>query len=498
MKKLLIILFLTIVLVPFDKVYAVPGCCSWHGGEAGCRGRKTLCADGTVSSCECDGTSDYSGNDYTENNYVSDEDDEEDDYTWLLGLIVIALPLAIPVFVTMNSSYNEHKRNKQKEYETYVKEQEAIQIQEQKEEDFLSLIDNIDNEDVIEEFFNNLDDETISLYTSEDLMKILDLKSDCIFKLLDLIKNGHPSSMWVLNDFCLQILEHKRLTKFQIKCIKHLLSPQEACSYDIEKLLFKMIEKRHDDLVKYIINDCKKIEFSLYVFDDLKELFDYLLIVNDFNLVEKISSRKKIKLTYNIGLLDNDDTINIENKYLFFSTLYNKYPYFDESIQQMIDLSMNYNDDENIIEKIDDYSKMNGFLEENGYYIIYLLLRRGKNSLVEYILNNYKNINLNKLIDGMAPIQYACYRKSFKLVELMLNYGANGDFPDKYGDTPLAYACCLRNSKLIKLFYERGFRFQGDELNEELECYIKEKQSYLIPFVYVRKLAEKKLKKRKR
>lgn len=30
------------------------GCCSWHGGECGCKGGRDVCCDGTLSpSCTC-------------------------------------------------------------------------------------------------------------------------------------------------------------------------------------------------------------------------------------------------------------------------------------------------------------------------------------------------------------------------------------------------------------------------------------------------------------
>ena len=121
---------------------------------------------------------------------------------------------------------------------------------------------------------------------------------------------------------------------------------------------------------------------------------------------------------------------------------------------------------------------------------------------MQYILDTYKHINLDKCIEdnlndkinGFTPLTYACYRKSSAIVEMLLDYGANGDFPDKYGDTPLAYACYLKNTKLIKMLYERGYRFKNSSDNESLESYMKEKKTYLLPYVYVHKLYKSKKK----
>jgi len=58
MKKFIIIFFFAIAFIAIflsSTAYAGRGCCSWHGGEAGCSSSgRTICADGTLSpSCTC-------------------------------------------------------------------------------------------------------------------------------------------------------------------------------------------------------------------------------------------------------------------------------------------------------------------------------------------------------------------------------------------------------------------------------------------------------------
>lgn len=54
MKKYLLILYVIFLVVPV-KVYAGRGCCSHHGGVAGCNANgRQICNDGTLSpSCTC-------------------------------------------------------------------------------------------------------------------------------------------------------------------------------------------------------------------------------------------------------------------------------------------------------------------------------------------------------------------------------------------------------------------------------------------------------------
>lgn len=55
MKKLLVLVLLLASFFVVSPVFAQSGCCSWHGGVAGCSssGRK-ICNDGTLSpSCTC-------------------------------------------------------------------------------------------------------------------------------------------------------------------------------------------------------------------------------------------------------------------------------------------------------------------------------------------------------------------------------------------------------------------------------------------------------------
>ena len=70
-KILLLIIFL-LILFPIN-IFAKSGCCSWHGGVAGCRNGRQVCRDGTLSpTCTCysSNTPSTNTNNYTQTNYV--------------------------------------------------------------------------------------------------------------------------------------------------------------------------------------------------------------------------------------------------------------------------------------------------------------------------------------------------------------------------------------------------------------------------------------------
>lgn len=153
-------------------------------------------------------------------------------------------------------------------------------------------------------------------------------------------------------------------------------------------------------------------------------------------------------------------------------------------------------DDTEIIKLIDSYSSINSLLEEKGYFLIYLLIKKQNVDCLQYILDNCQNINLNKCIEnssderinGITPLIYTCYRKSSKMTEMLLNYGADGNFPDIYGKVPLEYACNLKNLKLVKLLYEKGYRLKEDIPNKNIEFCLKHKTPNLLPYQFIFKL----------
>ena len=386
MKKTIKTLFFVLMLIMFlcfpILVDARPGCCSWHGGEAGCSGNSTVCADGTISSCPCDGTSssssDYnlnSSSDYALTNYEEDADVGIIDV--ILGFLIFMIFAGFAGFIiNQYENYKKWKSDRKNEYERKLKENHLDQIESQKEKNFTFLIENIEDEEEIEELINNIDEETISRYTSDDLIEIVNTNSNFIFQFLDLIDKHYINGTFscaeyqILNNFSHKILKNKKLNNLQKKCIKYILDSEMDISH--ETLFLDMLKYKHISLVKYVLNNCNNLDFSYSIYGGIEELFNYLLEINDLELVKKLSNKKNFKFSYDGNLLKDSTNVNFKNKYLFFSLLYKKQSHIHYTINDIIDQSIDFNDEKDIINKINYYSKMGNFLEENGYYIIYL------------------------------------------------------------------------------------------------------------------------------
>jgi hypothetical protein len=484
------------------NVKAVSGCCSWHGGEVGCSGNNTLCADGTVSSCSCDGTN-SSSNYYSSNNNSSNSYNKDNNSVGIVGVIIgFLIFLGFAYIIGLASdSHEKHKKirkERKKAYEQKIKEDHINEIQEQKEEDFEYIIENIENDEEIEEYIDNIDDETITRYTRDDLIEMVNSNSEYIFRFLDMIYENfskYPYSSVeeaILSNFCFKILNKDKLTSLENKCIKYLLDNEMINSH--EYILLEALKKQHTTLIKYLINNCNNKIFEYKNYGNLEMFFNYLLELNDLNLIKKIAIKKNFKLDYDIKLLKNTSSINEENRYLFFSTLYKNYDYLSISVCNMIEDEIDFKDDNSILSKIDEYSVMTKFLDDNAYYLIYLLIKKNKTAHIEYLLSKSANINLNNRIDGITPLIYACYRKSYRVVELLLNYGVDVNYSDINGNIALEYACNLENLKICKLLIEKGCLLKDDSNNQCIERAIKRKNVSYLPKLYISKLYDLKKK----
>ena len=192
-KSNCMLIFMSVFLIFLSspiKVSAVPGCCSWHGGEVGCSGNNTLCADGTLSSCPCDGTN-SSSNHYASNNNSSNSYNKNNNVGILGAVIGFLFFLGFAYFIGLISDRHEKnktiRRERKRAYEQKIKEEHINEIQEQKEEDFEYIIENIENDEEVEEYIDNIDDETISRYTSDDLIEMVNSNSEYIFRFLDMV-----------------------------------------------------------------------------------------------------------------------------------------------------------------------------------------------------------------------------------------------------------------------------------------------------------------------
>lgn len=497
-------IFLLIIILFFCgctiDVKAIPGCCSWHGGEVGCSRNKTLCADGTVSSCPCDGTSSITNRNYTNNN---NKNEPVSLWMYIVGLIIIFIGVYVFLyFIQICEIINKNRKNNQRIKREIEYREEQEKLKKQKDDDVECIIS---NENLNSNYIDELDEQSICRFTSDDLLKIINANNDNIFNIFNKINNkkNNYTERNIFDVLCRKILENKKLSSLQNKCVKYLI--KEKLINDYENIFLIALLNQHTLLAKYIMSNCNDIEFNFTKTQFINGkyqsctqfIFESLLKINDLSFAEKISKKANFKFDIGTYLFEQTYQHNNRIKYQLLSIFCNNCERSYVDIERLFEIEFKLcRDDNEIIRLIDKYLQIDYLLEEKGYFLIYLLTKKQKVDCIQYILDNCKNINLNKYIvnsldkkyDGLTPLIYACYRKSNKIVEILLNYGADGNFPDIDGNYPIEYVCNLKNFKLIKLLYEKGYRLKNDKENKDIEYCLKHKDFYLLPYKYICKL----------
>lgn len=108
MKKL-VILFLVFIFFMPCSVFARQGCCSWHGGVAGCgRNGRQLCNDGTYSpTCTCTSSRNYTRKTIRNNTtQTSNDDDSENDSADTVFFVIL---IGIGCYLIYHNVYAKKK-----------------------------------------------------------------------------------------------------------------------------------------------------------------------------------------------------------------------------------------------------------------------------------------------------------------------------------------------------------------------------------------------------
>ena len=485
--KIILVSIIFLLIMPIS-VYAVPGCCSHHGGEAGCSGGRTVCSDGWTSPCACDGTSRSSnyGTGTTNSNKSSNSE------VSIIGVIIASILgfgglMLLGIFLEKADDNRKKRRN---EKYRRLEEQRENELELAKETALKNVCE--ENNDSIE----NINCQVLDKITCEDLMQLVNSKSETIFNLFDSIHNnnyGYTKNR-IFDELGQAILNLKTLTSFQNKCITYIIENRyitnDRYANKYPEMFLIALKNKHIKIINFIIDNCDNILFNYYNDKASKDFYNYLLDINDLELTKKISSKENFKISTDIMLLTESKNINIENKYKILSSLSNDRLNIEKFYNEIID----FNDENLILESIENLSKMDNFIEETAYYIIFELIKKQKDECISNILSKYKNIDLNKQVvlgdkkyDGLTPLTYACYRKSSKIVELFISYGVDCNMTDKYENSAIAYACASKSLKIVKLLYEMGNRF-GDYRDSYIEEAIKENRSDRLPPVVISKV----------
>lgn len=482
-----VILFIISLVMIFPvNVAARPGCCSWHGGESGCSGNKTVCADGTISSCPCDGTSSSSSYESSSNNSYSSSEDNNGSSTLIICIILIG---GFILFAYINDWWEKSKKEKAKREEER-KHLERQKIEEQKIEKAQDLKRSIINGENIKILLQNVELQILNRLTSDDVVEIINInilnKTDIKLFINKLIEaDGYYTSIFE------EICEHL--------CSTNLLSQQEelynrqrfvleyifkSISDDYQKIFMKLLKNKETAFLKKILQEKLKCKFE-FSYEETLKLYNILCNINDLELVKLISTSNNVVYKYIYAFEKDLETRNYKNIKIY-CILFQQDIYFDQYvITHIFDLLTKFRDINLVKAYLNECNDINSFLQKYGVQLIYLSIRRLWIDIVEYILANYQGINVNVIIDGGTPLIYACYKKSYRIVKALLDYGADVNFKDSKNNCALVCACESKNLKICKILVEHGATLYNNEQNEALEKALKKRDIYRLPSVYI-------------
>ena len=262
-----------------------------------------------------------------------------------------------------------------------------------------------------------------------------------------------------------------------LSMIKNIISKKE--SPNTKKLLIS----------KLLINN--KIDIISLKDDKKNTLFHIYVEANDV-------SSLKILLEIYLDILKNSNNFynfllskNIEDKNIFeISIQKNDIPVI-KLLYEQLEKDNNYYEKKKYMKYIQN-NLFHIAVDNNRKFIIIFFYEKLKsfynNNNNESILDSHEN---NK--DRMAPIHYACKNKNIKLMNLLIDLGANINSQDKKGYTPLHYAVINNDERMVKHLLIRGAnKFIKDENNltpYNLSFFLGEKN--LVEILYHKNCCEK-------
>ena len=397
MKKIIVLVLLMIVLMPFNKVYAIPGCCSWHGGEAGCSGGRTLCSDGTVSLCPCDGTSSSysSGGENYSSNYVSVSNN--DDYS----ILIICIFIGGFVFFAIYGLISENREKK--EYADKLKKEKMQQLNnndESKEEFVEQLVDELNSNDLSDNLINDGYLYNISYHELIDIINIDNSPENFnLFKqIIDKVclNSDNIKEPDYFYNLALLLLKNE---EYHIKYFRYLIN--KNCIIDNYNttyyglLILKSLELKNENALNIILSSKVKT-FRLN--------YEQLNIMNNYDKLELLEN-KDLKLSAK----SNDIEKMIENNQLKIFKLYEKYndDYFQPT-DQLVFLSIKKDNVQFFKELIKDKNQSIDFIGfDESYchkYLEYAYLNKSLNIIKEIIKRKW-DVNIFPTISGQEHFE---------------------------------------------------------------------------------------------
>lgn len=473
-----IALFLT--LLPL-RVNAIPGCCSSHGGEAGCRGTRTVCSDGWVSSCPCDGTSSNYGGSGSSSSSSYNNDDSGFWKIAAIGFVifvVIYICIKIKQFSDPNlekSVQEFEKKQRFEKYGTVFKSYEAY----------------------IDVFINKRYDSIEDMINDSFFKRI---REDDLYRLLKKFYDDGDDYKYILD----RLFE---LRKYNYNKERYTVN-NKVVDFSINKLLYNVsrtlafADKQYHEIIKYIIDknyigcnneSCYYGDLIITILIDDEyikdlELVDYILE----NLEPKITIKKfgvvynKISTTYKkyLNKLLKNSKVDFELSFDDLKYILEKDELIDSFFEVFNCLNCDSDSIRHCIVALIKKGKLNLLkkflccpkesLDDNIIEIIIHHSVRNKNiEILNWILPFEKKENIDRVYsDGHTHLLLAIRKNSIEIVKKLIEHGANVNVSGEFNVFPIEYAFCQKHYTICRYLFKQNVEY--NDTIKKIEEYLKE------------------------
>jgi len=277
-----------------------------------------------------------------------------------------------------------------------------------------------------------------------------------------------------------------------------------------------LIELIKNKNIKELISIIKKDEdINLNINDSNYNYFIYYVILyNEEELLNLILTRNirldildtdgrnilyiPIKFGYNQLLnkllkKDNDNIglpiIDIKDKLgltaLHYSVIFNNYDAFKILVDKS-NIFINNNQHLNVFHICIQYNRLEFFIDIlNNIQELYIFTANNENLLqyaiiferydfIPYILTKKIDINNQDITNGLTALHIIIIKNKIDIVQILINYGANINIPDYYGNTATHYAISEENIEILNILlkYNPNLNLSNIDGNTPLHLYL--------------------------
>jgi ankyrin repeat protein len=192
----------------------------------------------------------------------------------------------------------------------------------------------------------------------------------------------------------------------------------------------------------------------------------------------------------NIGLpiIDIKDTLGLTA--LHYSIIFNNYDAFKILLKKS-NIFINNNQNLNAFHICIQYNRINMFIDmlsniselfintNNNENLLQYTILFDKYDFIPYILKKKININNQDITNGLCALHQIIIKNKIEIVKMLINYGANINIQDYYGNTAVHYCISEENIEILRLLLQHNPNLNLIDIDGNTPLHLYLKNSYL-------------------